>query len=81
MEVHDYVAFLPEVDFLVCFLAACFLGGLPVFGWASNASTSVRRSSLRPAIVTVDKRPRLIKSAIACRETLRSVAASVCEIY
>lgn len=60
------------LDFLITF----FFAGRPVFGCATNASTSERRTSMRPAIRTVVRRRRRIKSAMACGDTPRMRAAS-----
>ena len=65
------------LDFLV---PVFLLGGWPT-GCGSNASTSVRSTSVRPATPTVVRRPRWIKSAMACLDTPRIRPASACEIY
>jgi hypothetical protein len=56
------------------------LGGWPT-GFGSNASTSVRSTSSRPATLTDVRRPRRSKSAMACFDTPRILPASACEIY
>lgn len=62
-----------------CFLGAGFLRGRPI-GIGTKASTSDRRTSLRPPISRADRRFRLISLAMACLDTPRIRAASTCEI-
>lgn len=73
-----HVARVDQLEDLLC--QAAHFEGLPE-GCGVNFSMSLRRTSTRPPIFSTVSRPRLTKCAIACRETLRSLAASACEIH
>ena len=64
---------------LACFLRIVFLRGRPI-GSGTKASTSDRRTSIRPPISRADRRFRRISLAMACLDTPRIRAASACEI-
>ena len=68
------------LDLSGVFRPTFFFGGRPVFGWGTNASTSELRTTVRPAARTAVNLPRRIRSAIACLDTPRILAASACEM-
>ena len=68
-----------ESSSLAFSLGGDFLGGLPI-GRGTKASTSDRRTTIRPAISRDESRFRWISLAIACLDTQRRRAASAWEI-
>jgi len=73
------MSYFLDLERLAAFLPV-FLGGRPSFGLGTNVLTSDSNTKVLPASVTFDKRPRLMRSAIACFDTPRVRAASAWEM-
>jgi hypothetical protein len=73
------MSYFSDWERFIAFLLA-LLEGRPDFGLGTNALTSDKSTRLLPASVIFDKRPRLMRSAIACFDTPRMRAASAWEI-